>query len=185
MSEQTGPEARQRSPKKGGGLVPALCSILGTLILVAAILTVLPVTVPRFMGYEIYNVLSGSMEPAIPVGSIVYVKETDPAEIAENDVIAFNSMGTVVTHRVTRNDVVEGEFVTKGDANEAEDLWTVDYDDLIGKVSFHAPVLGSLMEMYTTGIGKIYLLLVAGCGAMLNLLGGKLRERNADEDEEE
>ena len=158
MSEQTGPEARQRSPKKGGGLVPALCSILGTLILVAAILSVLPATVPRYMGYEIYNVLSGSMEPEIPVGSIVYVKE---------------------------NRVVEGEFVTKGDANEAEDLWTVDYEDLIGKVTFHAPVLGDLMELYTTGVGKIYLLLVAGCGAMLNLLGGKLRERKQAEEEEE
>ena len=182
MSEQAGPEARRRSPKRGGGLIPALCSVLGTLILVAAILTVLPVTVPRLLGYEIYNVLSGSMEPAIPVGSVVYVKAADPAEIREDDVIAFNSMGTVVTHRVTRNNVVEGEFVTKGDANEAEDLWTVDYDDLIGKVTFHAPVLGSLMEMYTTGIGKIYLLLVAGCGAMLNLLGGKLKERDEDGD---
>ncbi len=183
MSEQTGPEARQRSPKKGGGLIPALCSILGTLILVAAILTVLPVTVPRLLGYEIYNVLSGSMEPEIPVGSVVYVKSADPAEIREDDIIAFNERGSVVTHRVKQNRVVEGEFVTKGDANEAEDLWTVDYDDLIGKVSFHAPVLGSLMEMYTTGIGKIYLLLVAGCGAMLNLLGGKLKEGNEDGDE--
>ena len=178
MSEQTGPEARQRSPKKGGGLIPALCSILGTLILVAAILTVLPVTVPRFLGYEIYNVISGSMEPELPVGSVVYVKETDPAEIQEGDIIAFNSQGSVVTHRVKQNRVVEGEFVTKGDANEAEDLWTVDYDELIGRVTFHAPVLGGLMELYTTGVGKIYLLLFAACGAMLNLLASKLRERD-------
>ena len=124
MSEKAGPEERQRSPRKGGGLIPALCSVIGTLILVAAILTVLPVTVPRFLGYEIYNVISGSTEPEIPVGSVVYVKETEPAEIEEGDVIAFTSMGTVVTHRVKQNRVVEGEFVTKGDANEQEGRWT-------------------------------------------------------------
>ena len=59
----------------------------------------------------------------------------------------------------------------------------MDYEELIGRVVFHAPVLGELMELYTTGVGKIYLLLFAGCGAMLNLLGGKLREKNEEEEE--
>jgi len=78
-----------RSTAKGGNLVPALCSLAGTLILLSVIASCLPVTVPRLMGYEIYNVVSGSMEPEIPIGSILYVEKIPPEEIREDDVIAF------------------------------------------------------------------------------------------------
>ena len=90
----------RRSDAKGGKLIPALCNIAGTLILLSVIASCLPVTVPRFMGYEIYNVVSGSMEPEIPVGSILYVKRAEPEEIIPGDVIAFRRDGSVITHRV-------------------------------------------------------------------------------------
>ena len=69
--------------KKAGLLIyfPALCSVIGTLMLLVVIAAALPLTVPNFMGYEIYNVVSGSMEPTVPVGSIIYVKEIDPVEV--------------------------------------------------------------------------------------------------------
>ena len=53
------------SAGKGGKLFPALCSVFGTLILLSVIAVFLPLTVPRLMGYEIYEVVSGSMEPEI------------------------------------------------------------------------------------------------------------------------
>ena len=58
-------------PKRGGGWGPILCNILGTLILLSVIAAFLPLTVPRFMGYDIYEVVSGSMEPEIAVGSVI------------------------------------------------------------------------------------------------------------------
>lgn len=157
-------------------IVPLVCNILGTLILAAAIVMVVPATVPRYFGYGIYNVETGSMAPELPVGSIVYVKETDPADVAEGDIIAFENMGAVVTHRVVKNRLVEGEFVTKGDANEEEDPWTVKYDQMIGRVEHHFPVLGTISTLFADGIGKLYLLGFAACGAMLNLLAARLRE---------
>lgn len=78
-----------RSGRKGGKFFPALCSVLGTLILVSVIAVCIPITVPKLMGYEIYDIVSGSMEPEIPVGSVIYVKAAAPEDIQEGDVIAF------------------------------------------------------------------------------------------------
>lgn len=158
-------------------MLPGLCNLLGTLILLAVIAVCLPLALPRFMGYEAYEVVSGSMEPEIPVGSVVYVKYTEPEDIEEEDVIAFESNSSVIVHRVKQNKVVSGEFVTKGDANEAEDFRTVSYSDLIGRVEYHFPIVGRLMSVYATRAGKIYLLMAAGCGVMLNMLAGSLRRR--------
>lgn len=169
--------SEQNNMRKGRRLVPVLCNITGTLILLAVILFCLPITAAKIRGYEVYNVVSGSMEPAIPVGSVLYVEKTEPAEVAEGDVIAFRSAGTVIAHRVLRNRVVEGEFVTKGDANQEEDMNPVQYQDLVGRVSSHYPVMGHLLFLYTSNVGKAYMVCFAACGAMLNILAARLRER--------
>lgn len=156
-------------------MLPGLCNLLGTLTLLLIIAICLPLVIPRMAGYEVYEVVSGSMEPEIPVGSVVYVKYTAPEEVAEEEVIAFLSGSSVIVHRVMQNKMVEGKFVTKGDANAAEDLRTIPYSELIGRVEYHFPIVGRLMSLYTTRVGKIYLFLVAGCGVMLNMLAGCLR----------
>ena len=56
----------------------ALCNILGILILAAVLGSSLLLTVPKIFGYEIYNVISGSMEPEIPVGSLILVAPSQP-----------------------------------------------------------------------------------------------------------
>lgn len=162
-------------------IIAALCNLLGSLILLSVIVTCLPVTLPRIWGYEAYNVVSGSMEPEIPVGSILYVKPMEPEKVKESDVIAFRSGDSVVSHRVVRNKLVEGELVTKGDANAGEDLNTVPYKALIGRVEYHLPVLGRVMFLYTSSIGKMYVFFFAACGVMLNLLAGIIRSRGREE----
>ena len=79
--------ARRNRQKKSP--VAAVCSVLGTLLLIIIVAAYLPITIPRAFGYEIYTVISGSMEPAIPTGSLVYVKYIQPEEIQTEDVIAF------------------------------------------------------------------------------------------------
>ncbi len=93
-----------------------------------------PLTVPQYMGYQIYDVVSGSMEPTVPVGSIIYVKEAEPSSIKKGDIIAFQSGESIVMHRVVDNKIVEGTFTTKGDANPSEDMNEVPYANLIGIV---------------------------------------------------
>lgn len=163
--------------KRGGKFIPALCNVVGTLILISVIVTCLPAVLPRALGYQVYNVVSGSMQPKIPIGSLILVKPVGPETIKEGDVIAFQSEESVITHRVVTNKVVEGKFTTKGDANAGEDMNDVPYAAVIGKVTFHCPLLGEMLWIYTSTAGKAYAVCFAACGAMFNILAGRMRER--------
>lgn len=163
--------------KKNKKWAPVLCNVLGTVILISIILLLLPTTLPRIAGGDVFEVVSGSMEPEIPVGSVVFVKAAPAESIAEGDIIAFYSETTVVTHRVVMNQTVEGKFITKGDANEKEDLNPVNYNQLIGKVWLHLPVLGSLLTHITSRLGKIYLFVFALCGVLFYVLGAEMKKK--------
>lgn len=176
--------------QKSGGLliyVPAFCSLIGTLMLLIVIALAVPLTVPGYLGYQVYNVVSGSMEPSIPIGSVIYVKTVDPVDITKGDVIAFQSGDSVIMHRVVDNKIVEGTFVTKGDANEAEDMNEVPYTSLIGLVVRHIPVMGQLLILFGSTFGRVCMICFAACGALLNILGARFRdtmEYEAERDKE-
>lgn len=165
----------QDSGRKRGGFLPFFCNLFGTLLIIVVFALTLPLTAPRLMGYQVYEVVSGSMEPAIPLGSAVYVREAKPSDIEIDDIIAFHDGESIVTHRVVANRTTSGEFVTKGDANNTEDLSPVPYDALIGTVERTVPVVGQFMRLYTSNVGKVYLLLTAACGIMLNILADRMR----------
>ena len=135
--------------------VAAVCSALGTVLLIAICL---PLTVPKAFHYHIYTVISGSMEPAIPTGSLVYIKEIEPEDVQVDDVIAFygtRDAASIITHRVVENRVLMGEFITKGDANATEDMNPVSYDNFIGKVACSIPKVGNIALVLTGFYGKI------------------------------
>ncbi len=146
-------------------------------MLLAVIAASLAISVPRFLGYGIYNIVSGSMEPEIPVGSVIYVESAEPESIQPKDIIAFRGGDSVIAHRVVENQVVEGKFITKGDANAEKDMQPVDYSQLVGRVAAHYPLLGGFMALYTSNIGKAYVICFAACGVMFHLLAGKIRGR--------
>lgn len=78
------------------------------LLICVALLAVLLVGV-RLIGLEPYVVLSGSMEPAYRVGSLLYVKATPPSEIQIGDPITYSvsTFEPVVTHRVVAIEIVQ------------------------------------------------------------------------------
>ena len=164
-----------QNKKQGRKLLPALCSVAGTVLFLAVIALLIIPSLPKLTYYEIFNVVSGSMEPKIPVGSLIIVEPREASQVEEGEVIAFMSNGSVITHRVVENLSFEGEFVTKGDANLQEDMSNVPYDHLIGVVIRHYKYLGDVLQYLTTAAGKIYLLLVVSCGIMLNMIAGRLR----------
>ena len=168
-------EHYKKKARRGGKVTPALCDCLGFLLIILVILLLLPSTVLKYMGYEVFEVVSESMEPALPVNSMVLVKPCDWKEVEAGDIIAYRGGDTVVVHRVVQNRVVEGEFITKGDANEQQDIAPVPYSALAGKVVWHLPILGGMLSILTSMIGKIYLGLLLLCGLLLNILGRRLR----------
>ena len=171
------PQKGKHLEKRGGKFLPALFRILGSLLLAAVILSALPLTVPRLLGYRVYTVISGSMEPALPAGSLVYVKAADPVSVNQGEIIAFSDDGAVVTHRVMQNLREEGSFITRGDANNTDDLFPVSYRNLIGRVEHHVPLLGALMQYFVSVKGKIMAVAIVLGGLLLSSLGGSLRDK--------
>lgn len=100
----------------------------------------------RFIGLTPYYVMSGSMEPAIPVGSLVYVRKVLPESVRVGDAITFtvNEGLQIVTHRVAAVDAENKVFITKGDANNTRDGKPVDYSNVLGTSAFIIPYLGYL-----------------------------------------
>jgi len=166
-------------------IIALLCNVLGTLILVLVIGLSLAATLPRLLGYEIYHIVTGSMEPEIPVGSVIYVSPVPAEEVGEGEIIAFWREDAVVAHRVLENNIIEGQLVTKGDANEQKDIDPVAYREMIGRVERHFPYLGAMLVLFSTTVGKIYVICFAACGAMLNILGGRIRQRARESGEAE
>ncbi len=149
--------------------------ILGIIVILSVVLLLIPLTLPRLMGYETYNVVSGSMEPEIPVGSLLLVKSVDPYEIEEDDIITFYSNGTVVSHRVVRNNSFEKTFTTKGDANEGVDLHDAAYNELIGIVKYHVPWMGAVGAYVSTASGKLLIGELIVCAILLYAVSARIK----------
>lgn len=152
---------------------------IGMVVLIVVILICIPLTVPRIFGFQVYNVISGSMEPAIPTGSLVYVKSVAASSVEKEDVIAFYSevdTGAIITHRVVENHKVSGEFITKGDANKQKDPLPVKYEYLLGKVVVSIPFLGELLALVATTKGKIVVACMIGFSVVSFLLGSRFED---------
>ncbi len=139
-----------------------------TTVLVALVLLLAVALVGvRLFGLQVFTVLSGSMEPAIQTGALIYVKEVDPDELKEGDVITFMiSDDTVGTHRIVGKVPSEEEpglirFRTKGDANDVEDGTLVHPKNILGTPVFTIPYLGYVADMIQNPPGT-YIAISAG-----------------------
>lgn len=153
--------------------------VIGNVIIGLIILACLPVAVPKLLGIQTYNVISGSMEPSISVGSIVYVKNVDFDSLTEGDVIAFESGASVVTHRITSIDSSSKLITTKGDANETEDFVPVAYVNVIGRVVAHVPFLGYIASWLSEITGKIVAVMLLIIGLLLSNASDKKEEKES------
>ena len=116
-------------------LLKKLFNILSALVYIIIVMYLLTAA-PMLLGYRPVMVLSGSMEPAYHVGSILYYKGTEFEDIKEGDVITFQAgEDTLVTHRDTAKDEADKTFITKGDANDTEDGSPVKYSQVAGVAS--------------------------------------------------
>lgn len=132
------------------------------IILVAIALLILTSIFPVTGSHKILVVKSGSMEPAIHTGSVVLVSPRKEYNV--NDIITFAGRGgkeTSITHRVMEIEDTNGKksFVTKGDANNAEDENKVALDKIIGKVLFSVPYAGYLVATAKEPLGFALLII--------------------------
>ncbi len=76
--------------------------------------------IPAILGFYLYKVESGSMEPTLPVGTIILSrKPKDPSALPEKSIVTFKNLsGSVVTHRIVEvlvDDDDKVSYRTKGD----------------------------------------------------------------------
>lgn len=164
--------------------LPGFCRASSIALLFLVIGMCLPITIPRLFGFAVHDMVSGSMDPAIPVGSVIYVKSCNLPSVGEGDIIVYTDADGVVAHRVVANRSSLGEFVTKGDANEEADHDPVPYERVTGRVVFHLPALGMAIVLWDSTMGKTYLFMLAGCGVMLWLLADRLEPLDGEAGEE-
>ena len=144
-------------------MLSRVCNILSILLFLFLAAVAGLLLIPNLLGMKSMAVLSGSMEPELPVGSIVYVKEIEPSKIAVDDIITYTiGNGTMVTHRVQEIQEVKEQWITKGDANEAVDGSPVAYEQLVGKMNFSVPLLGYISIYIKTPLG-----IAMGCGILI------------------
>ena len=124
---------------------------------------------PSLLGYRLYIVETGSMEPAIRISSLIVVKEVSPNVIKVGDVVtySFDNISDRVTHRVVRIQGNNEAFITKGDTNNVADMTPVKREMIIGRVSFSIPVLGYVLKFLGSAPGIVFMALSALASAII------------------
>ena len=175
-SIEAGSDSGTGKRKRGSRIIAWLCRIFGILCIAAVVGTLLVAKLPLELGYSEYYVISGSMEPQVPIYSILYARPVDPATLKTGDIASFKVGETTVVHRVKINNIEKRTLVTKGDANEDVDFREISYDNVRGKVVKQYPVLGEVLMMYLTRCGKILLVLLTAVGVLLFIASFEMSE---------
>jgi len=148
--------------------VSRIVKCIGNVLIAVAIFTLFFFFLgPRLLGMNFFTIYSGSMNSAIPVGSVVMVRPVEVSHIEVGDIIAFKT-GTgadeTVVHRVV--EVINGSnsfsLRTAGDGNPSPDGNAVLGENIVGRVYFHLPFLGYLSDFVRNKLGYILLVGVPG-----------------------
>jgi signal peptidase len=120
---------------------------------------------PIALGWRPFAVLSGSMAPTLDTGDEIVVEPVAPVALRVGDIVTFNdpSRGdALVTHRV-RDIRVAGatvHVVTRGDANDGSERWSVAAGGSVGRLAYRIPKLGYVTVAAGSPLGRILLVVL-------------------------
>lgn len=139
--------------------------------------------VPQVFGLQMYEVLSGSMEPIISTGSVIFDKpNVDAKSLKAGDVITYKTLDDdkiLITHRIIEVKQENGApaFLTKGDANDAQDPELIPGANVVGQYSnITIPLLGFYLNFLKSKMGIILLIIVPGALLIVSTMVGLFRE---------
>lgn len=153
--------------KKEGKFIQFLMTTILILSVICCIMVIAQVMSKGYVnigGYSFFHVVTGSMEPTIPKGSLIINKREEIEEIKVGDIICFRSqesymLGQTITHRVVeKKKGKDGNIYleTRGDANYASDGYYVTSQNLIGEVVFYTGkgnIIANIISFLTTKMG--------------------------------
>lgn len=165
-------------------MLKKIWNVVSTCLVVLIVFCAVFLVGSRVLGYQVFNVISGSMEPTYSVGDLIYVKEVDVNEIEVGTPITFvlNEDLVVATHRVVEIDAENQHFYTKGDANDTADASPVHFNNVIGVPKFAIPKLGYVSDFVQNPPGTF--IAVGLCAALIiivfvpDMVGKKKKEES-------
>jgi signal peptidase len=118
-------------------------------------------------GYQMFVVLSSSMEGVFSAGDVVVSRSADESSLAAGDIITFKSVdpdnyGLVITHKIEKKTTYNGEtaFTTFGIATGKTDNVPVPAQNVIGKYVFRIPKAGYVSDFLRSSVGYVVLILL-------------------------
>lgn len=156
--------------KKVGSALSTLALVISVVFCLTVVHQVSTNGYVQIGGFSLFRVVTGSMEPEIPIGSLLVCQKTNINEIEENDIVCFRSLNPqilneTVTHRViniTQSGTGDILLETKGDANLSADSEFVTASNLIGRVNYYSKdrnIMASFVNILTDEIGFLILIL--------------------------
>lgn len=155
--------AGQRS--LGHRILGRLATLVSTLAVTAIVALAAGLTaVPVIAGGHTLTVLSGSMVPRLPVGSVVVDRPVDPDSLRIGDIVTYALGKDLITHRVVaiEHAATGPVFITKGDANRTADVEPVAASQVRGRLWYDVPYIGIARDFLISKPG-----LMAMGGALL------------------
>ena len=96
-------------------------------------------------GYTFFEVVSGSMSPAIEKWDLILIKNQDDYNVG--DIVSFKSEDAYITHRIVEKN--GNTYITQGDANNTVDS-PITKDKIAGKVVKIYSNLAAWIKVFTT-----------------------------------
>lgn len=132
-----------------------ILNIISAILIVVAIINIILLyynlkgdKAPNVLGIYFFNIISGSMQPELDINDVIVVKKVDVEELADGDIITFEQDKKTISHRIVEIKKVGKEkiFYTKGDNNLVADEGYVKTNQIYGKVVFHIPRVGKIVQ---------------------------------------
>ncbi len=161
--------AKKSTHKQHGILYYVGLGLSVGLFALVVLIGALAVVVPAATGSTPFTVLTGSMTPAYPPGTLIIVSPIDAKDIRLGDVVTYqieSGKPAVVTHRVvsiTTSSNGDRSFHTKGDANNTVDEKAVRPEQVRGKVWYAIPYLGYVNQA-VNGQARVWLIPLIAIG---------------------
>lgn len=160
-------------------------AVAWVVILGATSAVAVAVLIPRIAGATPYTILTSSMEPKYPPGTLVVVKPRPAEEIGVGTVVTYqleSGQKAVATHRVVSVSYgATGEpiFTTQGDANDGVDRDPVKPVQIKGALWYSVPKLGWMSSALDQDQRNSAVNVVAGALGLyaILMLGGAVRDR--------
>lgn len=141
-------------------------------ILYILILIYLCIFIPSLWGYKPLVVISGSMEPTLKVGGLLYYHSQKLNEFDRGDILVYQTKYHIISHRIV--DDTEKGFLTKGDANTSADSSLIKYSQVLGKgTNWCIPYLGYYADFI---YNHKYLLFISVAVVVIDLCNDKYTE---------